>query len=66
MHAAISISPDIVVSLEQSEYVVYNEHGSLPVVIMMSDIALQDVIVEVTITDGTAKGKIITISVSNY
>ena len=48
---------DIVVSLEYSEYVVYKEHGPLSVTIMMSDIALQDVIVEVTITDGTAEGK---------
>ena len=45
------------VSLEYSEYLVYKEHGPLSVTIKMSDIALQDVIVEVTITDGTAEGK---------
>ena len=48
---------DIVVSLEYSEYLAYKEHGPLSVTVMMSDIALQDVIVEVTITDGTAEGK---------
>ena len=48
---------DIVVSLEYSEYLVHKEHGPLSVTVMMSDIALQDVIVEVTITDGTAEGK---------
>ena len=65
-HAAIFISPDTVVSLEQSEYVVYNEHGPLSVTIVMNDITLQDVIVEVTVTDGTAKGKMITTSASDY
>ena len=45
------------VSLEYSEYLVYKECGPLSVTIKMSDIALQDVIVEVTVTDGTAKGK---------
>ena len=44
--------------MEQSEYVVYDENGSLSVTITMSDVTSQDVIVEVAITDGTATGKI--------
>ena len=48
---------DIVISLEQSEYLVTDENDALSVTIVMSDITSQDVIVEVTITDGTATGK---------
>ena len=45
------------ISLEQSEYLVHNENGSLSVTITMSNVTSQDIIVEVTITDGTATGK---------
>ena len=45
------------VSLEQSEYLVTNEDGPLSVTITTNDVASQDVIVEFTITDGTATGK---------
>ena len=48
---------DIVVSLEQSEYLVANENSSLSVTITMSDVTFQDVVVEVTVTDVTATGK---------
>ena len=47
----------IVISLEQSEYLVANEDCSLSVVITMSNLASQDVIVEVTVSDGSASGK---------
>ena len=47
----------LVISLEQLEYVVYDGVDSLTVTITMNDVASQDVIVEVTITDGTAIGK---------
>ena len=47
----------VVISLEQSEYLVLNENGSLSVTITMSDVTSQDVTVEVAITDGTATGK---------
>ena len=44
------------VSLEQPEYIVTNEDGPLSVTITMNDVVSQDVVVEVTITDGTATG----------
>ena len=47
----------VVISLEQSEYLVLNENDSLSVKIIMSNVTSQGVIVEVTITDGTATGK---------
>ena len=50
-------SIDIVVSLEKSEYLVPNENSSLSVVITMSNVASQEVVVEVSVTDGTATGK---------
>lgn len=45
------------VSLEQSEYLVTNEDGPLSVTIIMNDVQSEDIVVEVTITDGTATGK---------
>ena len=45
------------VSLEQPEYIVTNEDGPLSVTITMNDVVSQDVVVEVTITDGTATGE---------
>ena len=50
-------STDIVISLEQSQYSVPNENSSLSVVITMSNVASQDVVVEVSVIDGTAIGK---------
>ena len=47
----------IVISLDQSEYLVDNENNSLSVTITMNDVASQDVIVEVNVTDGSATGK---------
>lgn len=47
---------DAVISLEQPEYLVTNENSTLPVVLTMSDLASLDVVVEVTVTDGTAIG----------
>jgi len=44
-------------SLGQLEYLVDNENTSLSVTITTSDVTSQDVIVEVTVTDGTATGK---------
>ena len=54
------------ISLEQSEYVVYDENGSLSVTITISNVTSQDVIVEVTITDGTATGKNMHVQVHIY
>ena len=48
---------DIVISLKQSEYLVANEDSSLLVVITMSNVTSQDVIVQVTVSDGSASGK---------
>ena len=48
---------DAVVSLEQSEYLVANEDGTVSVMITTSAVVSEDVIVEVTIKDGTATGK---------
>ena len=47
----------VVISLEQSEYLVTNEDDVLLVNITMSDVKSQDIIVQVTITDETATGK---------
>ena len=54
----------VVISLEQSEYAIYDENGSLSVTITMSDVTSQNVIVEVTITDGTATGKYVHVCTS--
>ena len=43
-------------SLEQSEYLVNSEDGLLSVTITISEIQLQDVIIEVTVTDGNVTG----------
>ena len=56
---------DTVISLEQ-EYLVLNENGSLSVTITTSDVTSQDVIVEVTITDGTATGRLHDACASQY
>ena len=45
------------VSLEQSEYLVTNEDGPLSIAVTMSDVQSQDIVVEVTVSDGTATGK---------
>ena len=45
------------ISLEQSEYLVANEDSSLSVVITMSNLASEDVIVQVTVSDGSASGR---------
>lgn len=48
---------DAVISLGQSEYLVGNEEGAVSVMITMSAVVSEDVIVAVTIKDGTATGK---------
>ena len=48
-------------SLEQSEYLVNSEDGRLSVTITISKVQSQDVIVEVTVTDGNATGSYIKI-----
>ena len=48
------------ISLEQSEYLVANENSSLSVVTTMSNVTSQDVIVQVTVSDGSASGKNVT------
>ena len=42
--------------MEQSEYLVNSEDGPLSVTIAISEVQSQDVIVEVTVTDGNATG----------
>ena len=56
----------MVISLERSEYLVLNENGSLSVAITTSDVTSQDVIVEVTVTDGTATGRLHDACTSQY
>ena len=55
----ISIYIVLLVSLEQSEYLVANKFGSLSVFVKVNDITSQDIIVEVTVTNGTALGEYI-------
>ena len=62
----IIIDALVVISLEQSKYLVLNESGPLTVTIMMSNVTSQDVIVEVTITDGTATGRLHDACASQY
>ena len=56
----------MVISLEQSENLVLNENGSLSVAITMSNVTSQDVTVEVTVTDGTATGRLHDACTSQY
>ena len=44
------------VTLEQTEYFVTNEEGSILVPIILSRVKPQDIEVEVAVTDGTATG----------
>ena len=59
------IPADAIVSLEESEYFVCNERSpSIHIAITANHVISQDVIVEVTVKDGTAAGKQLHIQLS--
>ena len=53
-------------SLSQSQYSVVESDTPLPVTIMLSNRASEDVVVEVTLSDGSANGNVQLVMLSCY